>query len=91
MKVSLNWLRELVELPPSVPQLVDLLTLAGVEVEGVVMSRAELMTASRANRPYGNFKSIRITAAYFTMQSRCRGNGGIQIRVVERQWGSADA
>src|SRR6478752_8115293 len=35
MKVSLNWLRELVELPPGVPQLVDLLTLAGVEVEGV--------------------------------------------------------
>ena len=35
MKVSLNWLRELVELPPSVPALVDLLTLAGVEVEGV--------------------------------------------------------
>ncbi|HEY3899099.1 MAG TPA: phenylalanine--tRNA ligase subunit beta [Chthoniobacter sp.] len=35
MKVSLNWLRELVELPPSIPQLVDLLTLAGVEVEGV--------------------------------------------------------
>jgi len=35
MKVSLNWLRELVELPPTVPQLVDLLTLAGVEVEGV--------------------------------------------------------
>ncbi|MEP6670880.1 MAG: phenylalanine--tRNA ligase subunit beta [Chthoniobacter sp.] len=35
MKVSLNWLRELVELPSTVPQLVDLLTLAGVEVEGV--------------------------------------------------------
>ncbi len=35
MKVSLNWLRELVDLPPSVPPLVDLLTLAGVEVEGV--------------------------------------------------------
>src|ERR1700748_2443945 len=35
MKVSLNWLRELVDLPPTVPQLVDLLTLAGVEVEGV--------------------------------------------------------
>ena len=35
MKVSLNWLRELVELPPGVSQLVDLLTLAGVEVEGV--------------------------------------------------------
>lgn len=35
MKVSLNWLRELVDLPPTVPALVDLLTLAGVEVEGV--------------------------------------------------------
>ena len=35
MKVSCNWLRELVELPPTVAALVDLLTLAGVEVEGV--------------------------------------------------------
>jgi phenylalanyl-tRNA synthetase beta chain len=35
MKVSLNWLRELVELPAGVPALTDLLTLAGVEVEGV--------------------------------------------------------
>jgi len=35
MKVSLNWLRELVELPPTVPPLVDLLTMAGVEVEGI--------------------------------------------------------
>ncbi len=35
MKVSLNWLRELVELPPTVPELVDLLTMAGVEVEGI--------------------------------------------------------
>src|SRR3954470_24548084 len=35
MKVSLNWLRELVELPPTVSELVNLLTLAGVEVEGV--------------------------------------------------------
>jgi phenylalanyl-tRNA synthetase beta chain len=35
MKVSLNWLRELVELPASVPELIDLLTLAGVEVEDV--------------------------------------------------------
>ena len=35
MKVSLNWLRELVELPPTVPALVDLLTMAGVEVEDI--------------------------------------------------------
>ena len=33
MKVSLNWLREYVDLPPSVESLVDLLTLAGIEVE----------------------------------------------------------
>jgi phenylalanyl-tRNA synthetase beta chain len=36
MKVSLNWLRELVDLPATVPELVDLLTLAGVEVEDVI-------------------------------------------------------
>jgi len=36
MKISLNWLRELVELPPTVSELVDLLTLAGVEVEDVI-------------------------------------------------------
>jgi phenylalanyl-tRNA synthetase beta chain len=35
MKISLQWLRELVELPPTTEALVDLLTLAGVEVEGV--------------------------------------------------------
>jgi phenylalanyl-tRNA synthetase beta chain len=35
MKFSLNWLREFVELPNDVGQLVDLLTLAGVEVEGI--------------------------------------------------------
>jgi phenylalanyl-tRNA synthetase beta chain len=35
MKVSLNWLRELVDLPSSVEQLVELLTMAGVEVEGI--------------------------------------------------------
>lgn len=35
MKVSLNWLKEFVELLPSVEALVDLLTLAGVEVEGI--------------------------------------------------------
>jgi phenylalanyl-tRNA synthetase beta chain len=35
MKVSLHWLREYVELPPTVDALVSLLTMAGVEVEGV--------------------------------------------------------
>jgi phenylalanyl-tRNA synthetase beta chain len=35
MKVSLNWLAEYVALPPSTDDIVRLLTMAGVEVEGV--------------------------------------------------------
>ena len=35
MKVSLNWLREFVDLPDDVPALCELLTFAGVEVENV--------------------------------------------------------
>jgi phenylalanyl-tRNA synthetase beta chain len=58
MKVSLNWLRELVELPSSVPQLVDLLTLAGVEVEGVEtrgVNIAEVIVAQiRESVPHPN-------------------------------------
>jgi phenylalanyl-tRNA synthetase beta chain len=42
MKVSLNWLRELVELPPTVPALVDLLTMAGVEVEGIARTGCDI-------------------------------------------------
>lgn len=42
MKTSLNWLRELVELPPTVPALVDLLTMAGVEVEGIARTGCDI-------------------------------------------------
>ncbi|MGI8436696.1 MAG: phenylalanine--tRNA ligase subunit beta [Chthoniobacterales bacterium] len=35
MKFSVNWLRELVELSASVNELADLLTFAGVEIEGI--------------------------------------------------------
>jgi phenylalanyl-tRNA synthetase beta chain len=35
MKFSVNWLREFVELPAAVDQLADLLTMAGIEIEGV--------------------------------------------------------
>jgi len=35
MKFSINWLREFVDLPKSVDALTELLTLAGVEIEGV--------------------------------------------------------
>src|SRR5438132_898597 len=35
MKAPLGWLRDSVDLPPSVPQLVERLTLAGLEVAGV--------------------------------------------------------
>ena len=34
-KFSVNWLREFVELPPSVDELADLLTMAGIEIEGI--------------------------------------------------------
>jgi phenylalanyl-tRNA synthetase beta chain len=35
MKFSVNWLREFVELPTNVDELADLLTFAGVEIEGI--------------------------------------------------------
>ncbi|HKP04021.1 MAG TPA: phenylalanine--tRNA ligase subunit beta [Chthoniobacterales bacterium] len=35
MKFSVNWLREFVELPASVDELAELLTMAGVEIEGI--------------------------------------------------------
>jgi phenylalanyl-tRNA synthetase beta chain len=35
MKFSVNWLREFVELPSSIEELSELLTLAGIEIEGV--------------------------------------------------------
>ncbi|MEY2528557.1 MAG: phenylalanyl-tRNA synthetase beta chain [Verrucomicrobiota bacterium] len=35
MKFSVNWLREFVELPASVDDLAELLTMAGVEIEGI--------------------------------------------------------
>lgn len=35
MKFSVNWLRDFVELPASLDQLAELLTMAGVEIEGI--------------------------------------------------------
>src|SRR5438874_4440735 len=35
MKFSVNWLREFVELPPSIDALTELLTMSGVEIEGI--------------------------------------------------------
>lgn len=35
MKFSVNWLREFVELPSTVEELADLLTFAGIEIEGI--------------------------------------------------------
>ena len=35
MKFSINWLREFIELPPNVDELASLLTLAGIEIEGI--------------------------------------------------------
>jgi phenylalanyl-tRNA synthetase beta chain len=35
MKFSINWLREFIELPANVDELANLLTLAGIEIEGI--------------------------------------------------------
>src|SRR6201982_2375578 len=35
MKFSVNWLREFVEPPPSIDALAELLTMSGVEIEGI--------------------------------------------------------
>jgi len=42
MKFSVNWLREFVDLPPSVDVLAELLTLAGVEIEGTEQRGAKI-------------------------------------------------
>ena len=42
MKFSVNWLREFVDLPKSVDELTELLTLAGVEIEGVEQRGANI-------------------------------------------------
>src|SRR5205823_5593976 len=35
MKFSVNWLREFVELPPSIDALAELLTMSGIEIEAI--------------------------------------------------------
>ncbi|MDQ6625601.1 MAG: phenylalanine--tRNA ligase subunit beta [Verrucomicrobiota bacterium] len=42
MRFSLNWLREFVDLPASVDELADLLTFAGVEIEGIEHRGADI-------------------------------------------------
>src|ERR1700704_5722647 len=42
MKYSVTWLREFVDLPDKIDQLADLLTLAGVEIEGIEESGAKI-------------------------------------------------
>ncbi len=42
MKFSVNWLREFVDLPDDIAQLTDLLTMAGVEIEGVEQHGADV-------------------------------------------------
>ena len=42
MKVSLNWLKDYVEIQMELKDLVDLLTMAGLEVEGTDLSRGRI-------------------------------------------------
>ena len=47
MKFSVNWLREFVDLPASVEELAELLTLAGIEIEGIDEAGRELRQGRR--------------------------------------------
>src|SRR6202140_4729877 len=42
MKFSVNWLREFVELPDDIDKLAELLTLAGIEIEGIDQRGAKI-------------------------------------------------
>src|SRR6476620_8911832 len=42
MKFSINWLREFAEFPQEIEELAELLTLAGVEIEGVEQRGAKI-------------------------------------------------
>ncbi len=58
MKFSLNWLGEFVELPNDTAQLADLLTLAGVEIEGIETRGADfahvVVAQINASEPHPN-------------------------------------
>ena len=58
MKFSLNWLREFVELPNDTAQLSELLTLAGVEIEGIETRGANfahvVVAQTTASAPHPN-------------------------------------
>ena len=47
MKFSVNWLREFVELPANTEELANLLTLAGIEIEGIEKRGGEFRPRSR--------------------------------------------
>jgi phenylalanyl-tRNA synthetase beta chain len=58
MKFSVNWLREFVDLPPSVESLAELLTLSGVEIESIEQRGANidkvLVSQITASSPHPN-------------------------------------
>ena len=64
MKFSVNWLREFVELPPSVDALADLLTMAGVEIKSIEQRGAKIdnvvvaQIASSAQHPNADRLSV---------------------------------
>ncbi len=58
MKFSVNWLREFADLPPKVEDLAELLTMAGVEIEGIEQRGAHLeqvvVAQIKASAPHPN-------------------------------------
>ena len=78
MKFSVNWLRELIDLPEKLEDLADLLTLAGVEIEAIEprganidqVVVAEIISSSR------HPDADRLSVCEVEDGSGIKGNGG---------------
>ena len=85
MKISFNWLRELVELTPGVTadSVAERLTLAGLEVESIERRgrdcRGVVVAEVRGTRPHPNAEKLSLVAA-----GRRRRRGGGRLRRAQR-------
>src|SRR2546429_1781465 len=67
MKFSVNWLREFVELPPSIDALAELLTMSGIEIEAIEKHGADFNHAVVAqiteSKPHPNADRLTVCVA----------------------------
>lgn len=89
MNISLKWLRDYVDVPISVEELAERLTMAGLEVEGITQSAASLMQVITARiegiRPHPNADRLslcEVTAGSKTYQVVCGAPNLVQGSIV---------